>query len=158
MTTKPVIEIRFLGGNCPVQAEGTINGEAFYFRARGAHWSMSIGGADPVGEPSWYYEERYGDGPFDAGWMPDDEALTFIGRAARHYIADDSAAELEVLRVAVSQAPPMLDPRGPTLSDYARTAYRNDDFPERQCDHCGTMYCGPAVYCSLDCAIADSGA
>jgi hypothetical protein len=35
--------------------------------------------------------------------------------------------------------------------------YRNDIFPERACDRCGQMYRGPAVYCSLKCAIADSG-
>jgi hypothetical protein len=39
---------------------------------------------------------------------------------------------------------------------FARAAYRNDSFPARLCDHCGTPYRGPAVYCSLECAVADA--
>jgi hypothetical protein len=35
--------------------------------------------------------------------------------------------------------------------------YQDDGFPERACDRCGQLYRGPAVYCSLKCAIADSG-
>jgi hypothetical protein len=38
----------------------------------------------------------------------------------------------------------------------ARLAYRDDSYPERACDHCGALYRGPAVYCSLDCALADA--
>jgi hypothetical protein len=37
-----------------------------------------------------------------------------------------------------------------------RAAYRDDSYPERACDHCGKPYRGPAVYCSFDCAIADT--
>ena len=44
--TKAIIIIDSFGGNCPVQAEGTIDGKPFYFRARGSSWSMSIGGDD----------------------------------------------------------------------------------------------------------------
>lgn len=75
------IEIDWLGGNCPVQAEGRIDGEPFYFRARGSRWSLSVGGPDTITEPDWFYAENYGDGPFDAGWMPDEEAAAFIARA-----------------------------------------------------------------------------
>jgi hypothetical protein len=39
---------------------------------------------------------------------------------------------------------------------FARAAYRDDSFPARLCDHCGTSYRGPAVYCSLTCAVADA--
>jgi hypothetical protein len=35
--------------------------------------------------------------------------------------------------------------------------YRNDFYAPRDCDYCGRSYRGPAVYCSLKCAIADSG-
>lgn len=35
-------------------------------------------------------------------------------------------------------------------------AYRDDTFPERKCDYCGKLYRGPAVYCSLPCAVADA--
>lgn len=34
--------------------------------------------------------------------------------------------------------------------------YHDARFLERQCDHCGRAYQGPAVYCSLDCALADA--
>ena len=37
------LDIHSLGGNCPVQAEGLIDGHPFFFRARGAHWSMTVG-------------------------------------------------------------------------------------------------------------------
>lgn len=78
-------EIREIGGNCPVQAEGKIGGKTnFYFRARGERWSMSIGGRDVVGNPAWYYEEPYGKWP-EAGWMPIEEAKTFIDKAVHKY-------------------------------------------------------------------------
>jgi RNase P subunit RPR2 len=32
--------------------------------------------------------------------------------------------------------------------------YRVDGYPERKCDQCGTPYSGPAVFCSLACAVA----
>ena len=38
----------------------------------------------------------------------------------------------------------------------APDAYRDDAFEPRECDHCGKQYRGPAVYCSLECAIADA--
>ena len=38
----------------------------------------------------------------------------------------------------------------------ARVAYRDDAFRERACGHCGKLYRGPAVYCSLNCAVADA--
>ena len=79
------LHIEWLGGNCPVQAEGSVAGKAFYFRARGVRWTMGIGG-DPVGEPEWEMSEPYGGGPYDAGWMPDDEARGFIEKAAAAYL------------------------------------------------------------------------
>src|SRR4051812_30061416 len=36
------------------------------------------------------------------------------------------------------------------------SAYLDDSYPERTCDHCGRLYRGPAVVCSLSCAIADA--
>jgi hypothetical protein len=70
-----------IGGNCPVQIEGTIAGKDFYFRARGQHWSIGIGG-EPVSKPEWYYQEMYGLGPYDAGWMTIEEAKAFVEKAA----------------------------------------------------------------------------
>jgi uncharacterized OB-fold protein len=38
----------------------------------------------------------------------------------------------------------------------AEKAYRNDKYPPRECDRCGKVYRGPAVYCSLQCAELDA--
>ncbi len=84
--TPPEIEIAWLGGNCPVQAEGQINGKEFYFRARYNSWSLRIGGSDVVMNPEWSHEEDYGYSPFAAGWMTEDEARAFIAQAARKYV------------------------------------------------------------------------
>lgn len=82
------VVIDCLGGNCPVQAEGWIDGVPFYFRARGRRWQVGIG-ADPVtatmGGPGWYYEEPYGDHDYAAGWMDEREARHCIWRAAGLY-------------------------------------------------------------------------
>jgi hypothetical protein len=37
-----------------------------------------------------------------------------------------------------------------------RAAYVDESYPERNCDRCGKPYRGPAVYCSLDCAVQDA--
>lgn len=73
-----------IGGNCPVQGEGTIDDRPFYFRARGEHWSFGVG-HDPVGDPDWYYEEEYPGGEYAAGWMTEAEARAFIDKAAALY-------------------------------------------------------------------------
>ena len=80
------LTVDWVGGLCPVQAEGRIDDAEFYFRARGDSWSLSVGGDDVIGEPDWYHEEDYGDGPYDAGWMTEDEARGFIEKAARLYM------------------------------------------------------------------------
>jgi len=90
-TKTPGLTIDFIGGNCPVQAEGTINGSEFYFRARGQHWTMGIGGSDVILKPAWYRERPYGDGPFDAGWMTEQEALNFIEDSAADYTSGKEA-------------------------------------------------------------------
>lgn len=88
-------------GNCPVQAEGTIDGRIWYFRARGESWSFDVW-PDGVGwlndqhdlpadQEEWTYSEPYGpiDGggrEFAAGWMTEDEALGFIAIAAAKYL------------------------------------------------------------------------
>jgi len=73
----------WLGGNCPVQAEGRVDGVPFYFRARGSHWKLHIG-EDPLGRDSWSYGEDYGTWP-EAGWMTEDEARAFIEKAVAIY-------------------------------------------------------------------------
>ena len=39
-----------IGGMCPTQAEGTINGNPFYFRARHGEWTLDVPppGTNPV--------------------------------------------------------------------------------------------------------------
>lgn len=73
------LKIDHISGQCPVQAEGEVDGFSFYFRARGNHWSFEIGNNE------WYREERYGDKPFEAGWMTHEEALILIERAANEF-------------------------------------------------------------------------
>lgn len=80
-----MLVIEMIGGNCPVQADGTVNGKPFYFRARGEHWSMGIGG-DPVADPEWYRRQPWGDTPFEAGWMPFEIARGFIETCADDYM------------------------------------------------------------------------
>lgn len=72
-----------IGGNCPVQAEGTVDGVPFYFRARGQHWAIYIGSdALSLGHLAWHYTEPYQpENQFAAGWMEEDEARAFIDKA-----------------------------------------------------------------------------
>lgn len=76
-----------IGGNCPVQAEGMVDGQPFYFRARGAHWSLDVGPVETWhGHGCWSIAREYGTWP-DAGWMPDHEALGFIVEGIAAYRA-----------------------------------------------------------------------
>jgi len=59
---------------------------------------MNIGGADVVWAPEWSYEEDYGAGPFDAGWMTEDEARAFIKKSADKFARSESQAMPEALR------------------------------------------------------------
>lgn len=81
------LTIDWLGGNCPVQAEGTISGKPFYFRARGEHWKFSVG-ADPHSRPDWQFEENYSDVKYAAGWMTESEAISLIEQAAALYLEE----------------------------------------------------------------------
>ena len=78
------VDILWLGGNCPVQAEGTVDGKKFYFRSRGEAWSMDIGGDDPCAKSEWSYEEDYGEWP-EAGWITPEQAREFIAKAVALY-------------------------------------------------------------------------
>ena len=78
----PNVEVTYLQGHAPVQAEGSINGKPFYFRARGQYWTLYVGGESAVDAPEWEYEERYGLGLYDAGYMTHEEALRFLLEAA----------------------------------------------------------------------------
>lgn len=92
------LTIDWIGGNCPVQAEGTIAGKEFFFRARGNRWSFEV--ADGLSDDSawvanWLYEEPYNiHEEFAAGWMTEEEARGFIHAAAICYISDLEKQEI----------------------------------------------------------------
>lgn len=91
------LRIEYLDGNCPVQAEGTVNGVPFVFKARGERWRLAIG-EDPVAvsrgeKEGWYREADWGDKPFAAGWMPREEARAIIERCAADYMAADKGLD-----------------------------------------------------------------
>lgn len=79
-----------IGGKCPVQAEGTLAGAFWYFRARGSAWSITVHVDRGLsyyysGEtPLYHYEEAYGK-KFEAGYMPIAEAEAFILRELTKY-------------------------------------------------------------------------
>lgn len=86
------LKINSIGGNCPVQAEGTINGVPFYFRARHEHWSLSIGEDPIMRDDAWFYQEPWPHGRFQAGWMSQEEARQCIDKAINKYLKDDEAS------------------------------------------------------------------
>ena len=75
-----------IGGSCPVQGYGTVDGHAWYFRARGEHWALhiaAIGHDDDVcgaGEdaPGWCVWAKWCDDTYGAGYMPEAEAWQLI--------------------------------------------------------------------------------
>lgn len=82
-----------LGGSCPVQGNGVVDGCRWYFRARWSHWGLAIAyepATDPVMvEPhtpgGFYFGEDYpGDG-FNAGYMLDDEAWQLVEKGFRAF-------------------------------------------------------------------------
>lgn len=98
------IVINTLGGNCPVQADGEIDGVPFYFRARGERWSIEIGLGNTsaildsmkVGKEAravvealgaWEYGETWPGGQYAAGWMTEDEARACVEIGARAWRA-----------------------------------------------------------------------
>lgn len=50
--TLPGVVFKSRGGLCPYQADGTVDGVAFYFRGRDS-LTLDIGGADPVWAGDW---------------------------------------------------------------------------------------------------------
>ena len=82
-----------IGGNCPVQANGDVDGNWFYFRARGDEWQFYVADSDDLifDAPDFYVERDYGSG-FDAGWMPQHEAIGFIVNSIADYRATPDRA------------------------------------------------------------------
>ena len=83
--------IEHIGGMCPMQAEGTMpDGKRFYFRARWKHWTFGVHESDPVGVSAGMIEgfrlcAPWGNGPYEAGYMPDDVAEAIIAECAEKY-------------------------------------------------------------------------
>lgn len=73
---------------CPVQCTGTVNGQPFYFRARGERWTLGVGG-DVWLKPDWFYAQAYDKGAFEAGWMPDEEAMAFMRQGLDRYLSGE---------------------------------------------------------------------
>jgi len=90
MTTRePEIIYTELGGACPVQAEGTIDGHPFYFRYRGDEWSLTIApvGGDPMDTAAavYYRNRRDHTGEIFNGWMEDAEVREIIAACAQEW-------------------------------------------------------------------------
>lgn len=78
-----------IGGACPLQGDGNVDGLPWYFRARGGSWSFSVA-ATPDGDPvaagfrdappgSWYVDgDAEGDGAYAGSWMPYSEGWQHI--------------------------------------------------------------------------------
>lgn len=78
-----------IGGNCPVQGEGKVDGFSWYFRSRWSTWSFSVSlllNGDPVsvafvdGDPGFSIEREFCESP-DAGWIEEAQAWVFIETA-----------------------------------------------------------------------------
>lgn len=84
-------------GKVPVQANGTLAGRFFYFRARWSSWTFEMwpegpaaGRELPDGPSEWSTEGEWGDDPVAAGWMPHDDAVAIILGCARRWIEEAS--------------------------------------------------------------------
>jgi hypothetical protein len=84
-----------LYGQAPVQAEGTVIGKRFYFRARWDSWSFSVADSediDPVDvqlpEQGFLREGQYGRrNGYDASRMKYDDAEAVIRQCAQEFVA-----------------------------------------------------------------------
>lgn len=83
-----IIVIDSIGGFCPTQGEGTIDGVPFYFRARHGAWGMGVG-KDPVGVAMGMVEGflREGDDP-TSGYMEEAEVERIIRECAAEYLSE----------------------------------------------------------------------
>lgn len=115
-------------GPVPVQIEGTIDGKRYYFRARFNAWSLSVHETAPgeyhtwPDDEFWRYEEFYGESGYDASWMPEDEAIAFIIKAAGEYRSHDKVAQSVDERMP--NANETVDPPTPEVS-FERSFLRN---------------------------------
>lgn len=75
-----------IGGMCPTQAEGTMGGNPFYFRARHGHWTLTVvkPGCDAVLPDDRDDVVLYQDGD-DAtqGWMQEAAVMAILQAATQ---------------------------------------------------------------------------
>lgn len=94
-----------IGGYCPVQGFGVVDGYTWYFRARGEHWEIGIAptpGEGPEFEDAavdatfekvgWCYHDKWGAWP-DAGYMELDVAWGFIEQSIGKWRAHEEAVK-----------------------------------------------------------------
>ncbi len=72
--------------------------------------------------------------------------------AGCQFVADARPADREELRAELARREVIGTPRPRAAVE----AYADPAYPPRPCDHCGRSYQGPAVYCSISCALADA--
>lgn len=82
------LDVDYMGGACPTQSEGRIQGVPFYYRARHGSWSLSIG-EDPVGNGEI---NLMGDDPH-AGFVPDEDVMPVLlmGNSLVRYLKEADA-------------------------------------------------------------------
>ena len=87
------LSFHFTSTAAPVQAEGAVDGHAFYFRARHESWEFAIS-EDPAVDPASIQSEEHGfyrtavypGGPRAASYIPLPEAEALIRRCASEYL------------------------------------------------------------------------
>jgi hypothetical protein len=103
MIPAPNTVFEFTSTVAPVQAEGTVAGRPFYFRARGNTWEFTVaerdrddpaglGEGDVTAGRAWYRSGTL-PGRFDASWMPIVDATSLINECARAYVNEKARRE-----------------------------------------------------------------
>ena len=91
----PELQLRgcFTCHAAPVQVEGTIAEQAFYFRARHESWSFAIALTPEIDPEDIYFpsqgffrEAPYGSSRFAASYMPLEEARQIVVQCARDFL------------------------------------------------------------------------
>jgi hypothetical protein len=93
--------------------------------------------------------------------LTEDERQLLVTLATKHMveIADDPAlasVHLELQDIIKKLNREALALRANIYRHMAESAYVDPTLPPRECDNCHKIYRGPAVYCSLECALADA--
>jgi hypothetical protein len=87
------LTFRFITTAAPVQAQGTVDGHALYFRARNESWEFAVS-EDPAVDPAsiqsevhrFYRTALYPGGPRAASYLPLPEVEALIRRCASEYL------------------------------------------------------------------------